>query len=247
MNAGDGWLMLAITIAAALYAAVGHGGASAYLAMGTLAGLSRPELVPLALTMNILVAGSAAWNFRAALRGRLFLSLTLASMPAAFLGASISLPPSVFTALLGAALFLSGIRLMTFKKLPTLSSPSRRWSRRGAPLAGFLLGLSSGMLGIGGGVFLSPLVILLGWGTVKEAAALSSAFIVANSLSGLSSFAIQGHDPTAAHLKFLIFAITGGALGSYLGAKKLSPAQLAPLLGALLMVAAGKLWTLAIS
>lgn len=239
----DAWLVPAVAFAAILYSSVGHGGASAYLALGTLAGISRDDLVPMALAMNIAVASMAAWGFRRYLKKRAFLSLIATSIPAAFLGARANLSSSTFAGLLGFALFFSGIRLLFFRKDERAATRAPRKAHWGyLSLAGLMIGLLSGMLGIGGGVFLSPIVLFLGWASVKETAALSSSFIVVNSLSGLTSYALRGELPHGEALPLAMAAVLGGSLGAHLGARKLSSTQLAPLLGSVLLMAAVKMW-----
>lgn len=247
MTLAQTWLAPAFALAAFLYSSVGHGGASAYLALGTLAGFARGELVPMALLLNVVVAGTSLWSFRKHLRVELLVPLVAASIPAAFVGAKMPLSNAAFAGLLGAALLWSGARLSfrrtfgaEFADAP-LAPMSRARAWIWAPLCGLGIGLLSGMLGIGGGVFLSPIVLLLRWANVKQTAAVSAAFIVANSLSGLASYAHSGSAPSTAMIPFVVAAIAGGILGSHVGSTKLSSRGLATMLGGILLLAGTKL------
>ena len=240
-------LAAAFGVAAFLYSLVGHGGATAYLALGSLAGISPAELRPIALSLNVAVAGIAAWNFRSHFVKELFLPLAAASVPAAFLGAQAKLSSAVFAGLLGAVLLWSGMRLIFAKKIEDSECPlfngSKTFARQwiAAPCAGAALGLLSGALGIGGGILLSPLLLSLRWATVKQTAAVSSAFIVVNSASGLVSSALAGQLPHASAIPFLLAATAGALAGAYVGAKRFSSRALAVALGIVLVTAAVKM------
>ena len=230
--------------AALLYSSVGHGGASAYLAILALAGFDREMMVPTVLVLNILVTLWGCFNYHRAghLDLRLLRPFILASIPAAFLGGMLQVPQNVFSLILGGTLLAAGLRFLFFSKpirAKEVRSSKVLWGV-GLPV-GFGLGFLAGLIGIGGGIFLSPLLLLLGWAGVKKTAAVSAGFIVLNSASGLAAHLLKS-TPDYSLLGVLAAAvIVGGGLGSYAGAARLSPAVLQKLLGAVLLAASFKL------
>lgn len=228
-------------LAAVLYSSVGHAGASAYLAAMSLYGVAPAQTKPIALVLNILVAAVGTWRFASArlVPWRLLLPFCAGSIPAAFLGGLIELPTRAHRVLLGVVLLFAAARLWwQASRAEPLRSPP-------APLAlaaiGAGLGLLAGLTGIGGGIFLSPLLILLRWEEVRRTAGASAAFILANSVSGLlGHFAAGRAVPTVAGI-FAPAVIAGGLLGSWLGARRLAPLVLRRLLAAVLAVASIKL------
>ncbi len=237
-------LFVPIAFAAFLYACVGHGGASAYLAILVLAGYARPEIASSVLVMNILVSGIAVARFKRAghLDAKLAASFLVFSAPAAFAGGLVAVPPRIFGIVLGLALLAAAARLLLPEPHPrevALPSGARFW-RSVAPL-GVGLGLLSGLTGVGGGIYLSPILLLLGWKDVKATAGVSAAFIFVNSATSLAGRAARGDLPNAAFLPLLVAAVLGGALGARWGADRAAPTTLRRLLGAVLLLAAGKL------
>ncbi len=182
------WLAPAMALAAALYASVGHGGASAYIALMALAGAAPEVIRPSALLLNVLVAGVAAFQFARARQfdARLFLIVASAGVPAAFVSAKIDLPRQLFEPLLAVALLAAAARYLAWPRLDA-ERPWRSPPLVLAVLAGGGLGALAGLTGIGGGVYLSPLLIFCGWAKPKQAAGVAAAFIVVNSLAGLAS------------------------------------------------------------
>lgn len=249
---GDFWTLLipSIFLVAVLYSSVGHGGASGYLAVLALAGFARPEITPVVLVLNILVAvtGFVQYYLAGYFLPRLLLLFVVTSIPGAFIGGMIPVSEKVYAGLLGAALLAAAFRFLFLSRLVT--APTRSGGgptyRTGLPI-GLLLGILSGMVGVGGGIFLSPLLLLLGWADAKETAAVSSAFIVLNSLSGLAAHFLRGNPP-AGELLFplAVTVLIGGYAGSSMGARRLSLLSLQHLLGVVLLVAGlklvGKLW-----
>jgi hypothetical protein len=231
-------------IASFLYSTVGHGGASAYLAISALVGLSREEMVPLALSLNMMVAGIGFWNYWQAghFSMRLLLPFVLTSIPGAFIGGSLSLEPRVFALILGGTLLLASVRFLGLGReiQPKWSAEPRILWPVGVVI-GFVLGLLAGLVGVGGGIFLSPLLLFLGWADAKRTAAVSSAFIVLNSASGLLAHALQGSPNWDLLLPLLVSVMIGGGLGSRLGARRFSPVTVQRLLGCVLLVASFKL------
>jgi uncharacterized membrane protein YfcA len=201
-------------------------------------------MVPIALALNIVVSSLGFWNYRRAghFSGRLLLPFVLASIPAAFLGGLFVISPRVFAGLLGIALLLSAVRLLWLKRAirPRWSmQPRRSWV---AGLAiGAILGFLAGLIGVGGGIFLSPLLLLLGLADAKRTAAVSSAFILLNSMSGLFAHSLRGSPDWTLLLPLMAVVAVGGSLGSCLGARRFSSVIIQRLLGAVLLVASFKL------
>jgi hypothetical protein len=231
--------------AALLYSSVGHGGGSGYLAAMALLGVPPAMMRPTALVMNIGVAAISMVKFARAggFDWRLFLPFALTSVPMAFVGGRIQLPVTWFGALLGVVLLFSATRLFT----ETLRHDGQARRVRGPPpvpvalLVGAGIGLLSGLTGVGGGIFLSPLVVLLGWGTVRDSAAPTAAFILVNSASGLIGLLTrQPALPEA--LPFWVAAVlVGGTIGATLGARRLGNTGLRRALAAVLLVAGAKM------
>jgi len=231
--------------AAILYSSVGHGGASAYLAILVLAGYPREAIAPTVLALNILVTLLGTINYYRAghFDARLLLPFILTSIPAAYVGGSMRVSEETFSLILGLTLLVAGVRLVIFAKPIAAKQVLSRRLLFGAGLpVGFALGFLAGLIGIGGGIFLSPLLLFMGWADAKKTAAVSAAFILLNSFSGLTAHIIKG----AANWNLLgVLAITvliGGGIGSYIGAFRLLPITLQRLLGAVLLLAAFKLF-----
>jgi len=237
-------LFALIFIAAVLYSSVGHGGASGYLAAMALFGVAPAAMKPLALSMNIIVAGlgfarlarAGYFNFS------LFWPFALGSIPAAYLGGAWKLTDATYRTIVGIALLLAAWRMFAEYKDDRV--------RRTPPFAAALLlgagiGLLSGLTGVGGGIFLSPILLMLHWTTMRESAALAAAFILVNSIAGLAGYAGSTHAvwPEALWV-FLLVALAGGLLGSELAVRRLAPTILKRLLSVVLIVAAWKMiWT----
>ncbi len=227
-----------------LYSTVGHGGASGYLALFALLGVARQDMVPVALALNIVVAAISGWQFfrQGHLRWKLLLPLAVASVPAAYLGAQLHVHRDTFGVLLGAALLFAAWHLLAFRRAvaaATAMDTRRRWLQA-LPIGG-ALGMLAGMTGIGGGVFLSPLLLLLRWTDVRETAAVSSAFIVLNSTSGLLA-AVGSHGLEWQLLVPALFAVLAGAFfGARAGARWFRPSTVRWMLALVLLLAGGKL------
>lgn len=231
-------------IIAYLYASVGHGGASGYLALFAVLGVADPAIVPAALMLNILVAGMGTAQYYSAgyFRGDMLLPFVVASIPAAFAGGMIDVPRPLFSALLGAALLFSAWRLLFLRVSGEhiRELHGRALWLRALPL-GAALGFLAGMTGIGGGVFLSPLLLLLRWADIRHTAALSAAFIVLNSLSGLSGHLMRVSVDPLDVLPLMAVVGLGGYFGSRAGAVTFKPRTVRFILAVVLMLAGGKL------
>lgn len=231
-------------VVAALYSSVGHGGASGYLAIFALAGVAPATAAPAALALNVLVAGISFLGFRRAghFDRRLFLPFAVTSVPAAYAGGLLAVPDETLRPILGAALLLAGARLLLPPERSLRSSAAlerhRLWL---APVIGAALGLLSGMIGIGGGVFLSPILLFLGWAGVRAAAATSAGFIVLNSLGGLLGHASRSPVPWSGVAVLAGAVAAGGLAGTIMGAGRIQVAHLRFVLAAVLGVAGVKL------
>lgn len=233
-------ILCALFLASILYAAVGHGGASAYLAVMGFAGMAPPEMRPIALVLNIGVSLLALIAFarRGYFQQKIFGPLALVSMPAAFLGGWLQLPDPIFKMVLAAALLLGAWRL-TFR--PDSGGGRIRAPSLWALIAlGLSIGLLSGLVGIGGGIFLTPLLILFRWSSSKCAAAISAAFIFVNSVAGISGFLVQGGVVPMIALAWLPVVLTGALLGAGWGSRRAQNLSLQRALAVVLVVAAAK-------
>jgi uncharacterized membrane protein YfcA len=239
------WILLPLfVVVAALYASVGHGGASGYLALFAIGGILSREVVPMALMLNIAVAAISFFNYWRSghFSPSLLLPFVVTSIPAAYLGGSMEVREEVFRLVLGGMLLLVAARLAFLREIPRRPggmSPTQRWAL--AAVLGAGLGLLSGMVGIGGGVFLSPVMLFLGWADLKGTAAVSSAFIVLNSAAGLLGHAARGIEIAPAVPVLVAAVMLGGFLGSALGARRLSARALQVALALVLAMAGGKL------
>ena len=232
-------------LAAFLYSSVGHGGASAYLAILVLAGYPREAIAPTVLALNILVTLLGTINYYRAghFDARLLLPFIFTSIPAAYVGGSMRVSEEIFSLILGLTLLVAGVRLVIFTKPIAAKQALSRRLLFGAGLpVGFALGFLAGLIGIGGGIFLSPLLLFMGWADAKKTAALSAAFILLNSLSGLTAHVVKGTAEWTLLGVLAIAVLAGGGIGSYIGAFRILPITLQRILGAVLLLAAFKLF-----
>lgn len=236
-------VLLCIFVGAALYTSVGHGGATVYTAILTLFGFAIAPLVTLVLVMNI-VAATIAWvTFRQAgfLRWRLLLPFLVTSVPFAYLGGLLPLTGRTQAIILGLALLAGSVRLLFFARPPSLNVHVRGVLYYAiAAVLGALLGFVAGATGIGGGIFLSPILIALGWANVKEAASVASAFIVLNSLAGLVARLPRTPIEPQYVAPFVAVVIVGALLGSFMGARRLPFRAVQISLGLVLLIAAAR-------
>ncbi len=233
-------LAAAIFVVALLYSSVGHAGASGYIAVMTLFGLGVEVIRPTALTLNILVAaiGFVQWWRGGHFVWSLFWPFALLSVPAAFFGGWLHVPAHYLKILIGLVLWFSAWRLLYRKEdPPDIARPARPT----AVASGAGIGFLSGLTGTGGGIFLTPLMLFCRWARVKEAAAVSSLFILVNSSSGLAGYVKSGRDlPDFAWPLAVVVAI-GGCIGSHLGSRHLPVRGIAVLLAVVLVIAGTKL------
>ena len=233
-------LFVAIGVIAFLYSSVGHAGASGYIAIMTLWGIAPATIRPTALVLNILVATIGTFQFWRAghFNWQLFWPFALLSIPAAYLGGYLQPSAAVLKILIGVVLLFSAVRLLIRRSDPPNVSPP---SRPAAIGVGAGLGLLAGLTGTGGGIFLTPLLLFCRWARIKQAAATSALFILVNSIGGIAGyFSAVGKIPMLGAI-LAGAAITGGAIGSYLGSRRFLPRTISILLAIVLVIAGVKL------
>ena len=231
--------------ASVLYSSVGHGGASGYLAAMGLFGIAPAVMRPTALVMNIAVASISLYKFSrsSGFDWRLFWPFAITAVPMAFVGGRIQLPVLWFGVLVGCVLLFSAIRLF----IETIVSKQRVRTIVGPPpvalalVLGAAIGLLSGLTGVGGGIFLSPLLVLTGWATVRQSAAPTAAFVLINSISGL--LGLLSRQPTLPDaLPYWVAAvIVGGLIGATYGSRRLGNNAMRQALAVVLVIAGAKM------
>ena len=236
------FIAILFAVAAALYSSVGHGGASAYLAVMALFSLSPDVMKPTALALNILVAVVATVRFtRAGLfTWSLFWPFAATSIPAAFVGGAMTIPTRWYHVLVVIVLLYAAVWMFrsALKPLGTATRPPPLWI---ALIAGLALGFLSGLTGVGGGIFLSPLLLYMGWAETRATSGVAAPFILVNSIAGL-----LGHFSSVAQLPANIpvwgaAVIIGGWIGATYGSRRAAPPMLRQLLSLVLVVAGVKL------
>ncbi len=230
-------IALLLLLGAILYTSVGHAGASAYIAIMTLFDLPTAVIKPTALTLNIAVSSFASWRYikRGFFNRKLLLFLSIGAVPAAFIGGHIHLADTVYKPILGALLLFSGLRFIIQSQ--QVDKVAREVFAPLAVVIGTCIGLLSGITGTGGGIFLSPLIIWLGWTSVKSASGTVAAFIFLNSLAGLlGNYASTSSLPAALPL-FLVAVLLGAIIGTQFGTTRFSHSGIKRALGCVLIVA----------
>jgi uncharacterized membrane protein YfcA len=237
-------LAAGMLVAAFGYAAVGHGGASAYIAAMALAGIAPAEMRPVALLLNILVSSLGTWRFYRAgfFRWRLFWPFAIVSIPMAYLGGAITLPGSAYKALVGVVLLYAAWQLWRSGKsgeeMRAVREPPLGW----AMAIGATMGLLAGLTGVGGGIFLSPLLLMLGWAGTKQTSAVAAPFILVNSLAGLAAVFIAKGAVVPTYVWILVPAVLiGGWLGAEYGSRRFSNPVVRRVLAVVLALAGAKM------
>lgn len=229
-----------VFVAATLYASVGHGGASGYLAAMALVGVAPEAMRPAALALNVLVAGIGTVAFARAgwfSWGRLWPFAAL-SVPAAFAGGAVNLPSGLYRPVVGVVLLVAAVRLL---RRSSGAVETRPLPVPVALAAGAAIGLLSGLVGVGGGIFLSPLLVLARWADVRTAAGVAAAFILVNSVAGLLGQATQGAALPAFLPVLAGTAVVGGWIGAGLGSRGLPAPAVRRVLAVVLIVAGLKM------
>ena len=235
-------LALLVFAAAALYSMVGHGGASAYLAAMALFGLAPAVMKPTALVLNVLVSAIGTVQFARARRfsWRTFWPFALAAVPPAFVGGAITLPAVLYRRVVGVVLVYAALRL--WQRAGAMAETAVRPAPKAAALPlGAGIGFLSGLTGVGGGIFLSPVLVLAHWADVRTTAGVSAAFILVNSIAGLLGCATSVRALPPGLPVLALAAVAGGLIGSTLGSRRLPSPTLRRLLAAVLVIAAWKL------
>jgi hypothetical protein len=236
-----GFLIL-IAIIAFLYASVGHGGASGYLALMVLFGISPALMKPSALLLNLFVSSIAFYQYyrQGHFKWKILFPFIILSIPLSFVGAHISIPVHIYKLILACCLILAILRLLGaygrgkivkiegVKFIPALT-------------IGGVLGFVSGMIGIGGGILLSPILLLLHWADMKQTAAVSAAFIFLNSVAGLAGATLGASSFSPNIILWAVTAVVGGTAGSFYGSAKFSHTVLKYILSVVLLFACFKL------
>jgi len=233
-------IILAIFIVAVMYSSVGHGGASGYLAVMAFLSVAPEVTRPTSLVLNLFVASIGAYQFYRAgyFSWRIFLPFAITSIPFAFIGGMITLPTNVYKLLLGIVLILAALRL-AWKFVPdTEIKQPPIWI---CLIIGALIGLLSGLVGVGGGIFLTPVLLLMNWSETKTAAGVSALFILVNSISGLLGNLAQIEKLPPTVWFWIGAAVVGGLVGSTLGSKKFDSLMLRRVLALVLAFAGFKL------
>jgi hypothetical protein len=236
-------LLAAVFSVAFFYSSVGHGGATGYLAALALLGIAPISAKVAVLIINVFVAGIAFWRFYKAglFDWKIFLSFAVASIPFAFLGSKIHVSPQAYKIILGAVLSVAGLILLFRSRWQTDDVAVRKCFLPVALLVGAVLGFLAGLTGIGGGVFLSPLLYLFRWVKPKTTGGIAAGFIVANSISGLAGAGWKKISHAGPLLWLTVPAVIGALLGTHLGARRWSSVTFSRVLAGVLVFAGGKL------
>ncbi len=234
-------LCLLFFFIAVLYSLVGHGGGSGYIAVMGLIGLSSFMIKPTGLLLNMIVSSTAFYYFykNGYFRISLLWPFLIGSIPMAYVGGSILLPEIVYKGFVGVVLLFAAARLF----FVTETTEKQRKSPKLVPaiFVGMIIGLLSGLIGVGGGIFLSPLLLFLGWGRLKEVAAVSSAFVCINSIAGLIGHLQSVSNVPSAIWLFGVIVWLGGIIGSTLGSQKFSEIKIQTALSIVLLIAGVKM------
>lgn len=240
-----GWTFLcaAVLAVAFFYSSVGHGGATGYLAALALLGVAPASARVAVLTANVLVASVAWWRFGRAghFDWKILLSFAVASVPCAWLGSRVHVSPRTYQLALGGVLAAGGMILLLRARWQTDDVPVRKVFWPVTLLVGAGLGFLAGLTGIGGGVFLSPVLYLFRWVKPKTTGGIAAGFIVVNSLAGLAGTGWEKITHAGALLWLTVPAVAGALLGTHLGARRWSSVTFSRVLAGVLIFAGGKL------
>lgn len=231
-----------ILLVAMLYSSVGHGGASGYVAAMALFGIAPSIMRPTALVLNVVVASLGTYRLHRAglVNWRALARLAAASIPMAFVGGTIQLPGEWYRRLVGVVLLAAAARLFFYPRESRPTQPAVTPPLLPALLTGGGIGLLSGLTGVGGGIFLSPFLVLFGWAGARQTSGITAPFILVNSLAGLAGNIVSMRSLPAELPYFAVAALLGAVLGTQLGIRWLSPKILLQVLAVVLVLAAVK-------
>src|SRR6266850_924506 len=231
-------------VAAFAYASVGHGGASAYIAAMALAGITPADMRPIALALNLLVSAIATYKFARAgyFRWRLFWPFAAVSVPLAFIGGAITLPGHAYKILVGVVLIYAAWQLWRSARAGDEMRAVREPPVALAMAVGGALGLLAGLTGVGGGIFLSPMLLILGWAGTKQTSAVAAPFILVNSIAGLAGTFFAKSAALPGHVWILVPAVlVGGWLGAEYGSRRFANPLIRRMLAVVLALAGTKM------
>jgi len=233
------FLAVLLCIVAFTYSSVGLGGGSSYTALMAIFGISTLAMPMISLSLNLFVTTVGSYNFirNGHARIKLVLPFLLSSIPMAYVGGSLQLPQAIFYWVLLLSLFFVAFRIYFWKNTAIKLNINKNGKIFISLIAGAILGLVAGIAGIGGGIYLVPLIIILGLGSEKEAAACGAIFIWLNSFSGLLSRVQYNSIDLTNYIPLIAAVLAGGTFGSYMGSFKFSPKAMEKILGAVVIVA----------
>ena len=235
-------ISLCLMLGAILYTSVGHAGASVYIAILTLFGLSSPVIKPTALVLNICIASFTSWRFikKGFFDLNVLMPIAIGAIPFAFLGGYINAPNHVYKAIVGVILIVSAISLLT-KTSERIDSNVHQPKFLLAVPSGAAIGFLAGLTGTGGGIFLSPLILFLGWSSTRKTSGIAATFILLNSIFGLAGnyTSVQNLPPQLP--LFVIATMIGAVIGTTLGIKFYSASAIKKALALVLLIAGSKL------
>ena len=232
-------LLFAICIAAILYSSVGHGGASGYLAAMALFGLEPSVMKPAALTMNVFVTILVLYRYREIrFKWNLFVPLMIFSLPLAYWGGTLAIESKLYMLVVGLLLLIAAIRMFWYSSEQDNLCDPKLWL---LAIVGGILGFISGLTGVGGGIYLSPLLLLFRWTYIKDSIPIVAAFIMTNSLAALAGYISVEHFIPESIPLFVVMAVIGAFIGTEIASKKLAPDGLRRVLGVVLVVAGSKM------
>lgn len=242
MGIEDILLAVCMFFGAVLYTSVGHAGASAYIALMALFGVAAPVMRPTALVLNVLIAGFTSFRFvRAGLfRWRTLWPVLIGAIPMAFLGGYVQLPGHFYRPLVGVVLLCAAVRFLWPRDLKPVQEPVDIPVNWGI-LSGIGVGFLSGLTGTGGGIFLSPILLFMGWSEARTASGVVAVFILCNSISGLLGNVSAVRDLPGELPLFAAAVMLGAIVGTYIGVNRLAARGVFKALGLVLLIAGFKL------
>jgi uncharacterized membrane protein YfcA len=233
---------LILPVVSFLYASVGHGGASGYLALMAIFSVTPELMKPTALLLNLFVAAIAFYYYykEGYFNKKLFISFAIASVPMSIIGGYIEVDTTIYKKILAVLLLFAILKMLNvFGKESNVIRDIKLWQ---GIIVGGIIGFFSGLIGIGGGIILSPIILLFHWGKMKEAAAVSALFIWVNSAGGLIGQLSSGINLNMQSFGLVAIALIGGVFGAYYGSNKLNNQNLRYLLATVMAIACVKLF-----